>query len=88
MNTCRVCKKLDFEEHPFPLVRYGKRHLAHADCALKRDGPIFFGKLSPYQLENFPVMAARQAGVEPQLRAEIQARPYRSSYRTCLRGAD
>lgn len=76
MNTCRVCKKIDGEKHRYPMVRYGKRHYAHADCGLMRDGAAFFEKLSPYQLSQFPAMAAKAVGLEVQLSAEILARPY------------
>lgn len=79
-NTCRVCGKCTYEKHKYPMIRYGTRHNAHADCGLQRDGAAFFAKLTPYQLHTFPALAAIDAGMLDALRAAIAARPYQPRY--------
>lgn len=63
MNTCRFCK----EQTDAELVKYGVRHYAHADCAMKEVGAAFFDRLTPWQATQFPYFAARRAGHEAAL---------------------
>lgn len=76
LNTCRLCRKASYEDHRYPMVKYGVRHNAHADCALRKWGAAFFGRLTPWQLTQFPVLAASETGLLEALRAAIAARPY------------
>lgn len=68
MNTCRFCKK-DEDEGNFPLIKYGVRHYAHADCGLKAKGAEFFDNLTDWQCTQFPYIAAKKAGVANVLEA-------------------
>ena len=65
MNTCRFCKSWDGGKYGF--VKYGVRHYAHADCALKAKGPAFFDLLQDWQLRQFPYFAAKEAGLADEL---------------------
>jgi hypothetical protein len=85
--TCRLCKKAEFESHQFPMIKYGVRHSAHADCALAKWGMKFFDRLTPWQLTQFPVLAAVEAGLMGELRKAAAARPYAERYRSPLREA-
>ena len=76
LNTCRFCKKAGYEPHRYGMLKYGPRHWAHADCALKKHGGNFFAKLTPYQLSVFPAFAAINASLGEELRQAIEARPY------------
>jgi hypothetical protein len=58
MNTCRFCKEQTDDE----LVKYGVRHYAHAECAMKEVGASFFDRLTPWQATQFPYLAAKRAG--------------------------
>ena len=72
MSTCRFCKQ---DESPggFPLVKYGVRHYAHADCGLAAyDGAGFLDKLTDWQCTQFPYLAAVKHG--PATRADLQLR--------------
>jgi hypothetical protein len=84
MNTCRFCQKASYEDHKYPMVKYGVRHYAHADCALKARGAAFFARLTPWQLTTFPALAAFETDLLDALRAAIAERPYKSTYRSCL----
>ncbi len=56
MNTCRLCKKSNYEA-PEPLLKYGKghRHYVHAHCALKAWGEDgFFERISVHQFGRLP----------------------------------
>ena len=64
MNICRFCK-----EYGDDLVKYGVRHYAHADCAMKEVGAAFFDRLTPWQATKFPYFAAKRAGHEAALEA-------------------
>lgn len=74
-NTCRLCKKADYEPHKYPMIRYAVRHNAHADCALRRWGKEFFARLTPWQLKQFPALAAHECGLLPTLVDAIEERP-------------
>lgn len=67
-NTCRLCNQSDASTN---LVKYGTRHYAHARCALTRWGAAFFGRLSLFALEQFPAIAAAEAGVYEDLKRAI-----------------
>ena len=67
MSTCRFCKK-DEDEGNYPLVKYGVRHYAHADCGLKAQGARFFDNLTDWQCTQFPYLAAKKAGLETVLK--------------------
>ncbi len=65
MNTCRLCKKTNYESYE-ELLRYGKgsRSNAHASCILKRWGPNgFFVKVSRHQYGRVPAMLAQEYGI-------------------------
>lgn len=71
---CRVCK---INSPSNKLVKYGVRHYAHPDCALKKWGASFFDRLTPWQAKHqFPALIAAEYGVTDALlkRAE-QYRP-------------
>ncbi len=74
LQTCRFCHKANFEENKYGMIGYGPRHHAHADCLLKAKGAAIFEKLALWQLESFPYFAAKDAGFENELRAEIAKR--------------
>jgi hypothetical protein len=74
LQTCRLCGVSNFEPHKYPLIRYGRRHSAHADCGLDRWGAKFFDRLRRDQLESFPALAAIDAGLEAELRQVIAGR--------------
>lgn len=69
-NTCRFCKDWKDEGH-YPMVKYGVRHYAHADCALKAKGAEFFDRLSEHQLSQFPYFAAKEAGLAADLEKRL-----------------
>lgn len=69
MNTCRFCK--GFTEERYPLVKYGVRHYAHADCGLKNLGEKFLDKLSRFQISKFPYRAAQEFGLLDNLKARL-----------------
>lgn len=71
-NSCRLCRRPDGNK-----FRYGSRHYAHAECGLKRWGAGFFGKLHLWQLNEFPVFAAKAAGLWPELQRAIAQHPER-----------
>lgn len=73
MNTCRICGSW-FLEGRGPMIKYGPRHYAHADCALKKWGNKFFDKLTPWQLENFPALVASRFDLLAELRQRIESR--------------
>jgi len=68
MNTCRFCGHSDYDrgEH-YPLVKYGVRHYAHADCGLKAKGVAFLDSLTDWQCTRFPYRAAQDFGLLPAL---------------------
>lgn len=72
-NTCRLCKKAGYEPHKYPMIKYSTRHYVHADCALGRWGDSFFGRLTPWQLSQFPALAAFDAGLLENLRSHIES---------------
>ena len=70
MNTCRFCKKSEFDgrqKGKYRLVKYGVRHYAHADCGLKALGAEFFDRLTPWECTQFPYFAAKAAGLAKEL---------------------
>lgn len=72
MSTCRICTKADWNEtEKGPLVKYGVRHYVHAECALKRWGSTFFTRLTLWQLDQFPAIYAKQAGLYDDLEKRI-----------------
>ena len=74
-HTCRLCHKANFEDHKYPMIHYSTRHNVHADCALKRWGAEFFERLTPWQLRQFPALAAIEAGLLDTLREAIARHP-------------
>lgn len=74
MNTCRVCglTNLDHTGSRYPLIKYGVRHYAHADCALRKWGKDFFLRLSRWQASQFPALAAAEFGLLDALRERIK----------------
>lgn len=76
LQTCRLCGDSNFEQrnHKYPLIRYSTRASAHADCGLSRWGAQFFARLTTFQLQQFPIFAAIDAGLETELRAAIANR--------------
>jgi hypothetical protein len=80
MSTCRFCGKDDREdEHGLKLIKYGVRHYAHPDCALKAKGAGFWTLLHDWQLESFPALAAARAGLFESLREAIRGRKERTT---------
>lgn len=73
MNTCRFCKGDDFEGSKYKLIKYAVRHYAHPDCALRKLGAKFFDRLTAYQLERFPALAANSVGLLKELIVRIEA---------------
>lgn len=83
-HICRICKWAEYETtstvagmpkiSPFPFIRYGTRHWAHADCGLKKHGMKFLQGLSTGQVERFPIMACRSAGMPGAISAELTRR--------------
>lgn len=71
INTCRVCHEMTSGH----LIKYGVRHYAHPACALRRWGAAFFDRLLPWQLENFPALAASEVGLYDELVRQIKLRP-------------
>lgn len=63
LNTCRLCRRTSYDRHRYPLIKYGPRHYAHADCGLRKWGKDFFVKLPRHELEAFPALAAADAGL-------------------------
>jgi hypothetical protein len=86
ISTCRLCKKASFDAHKYPMIKYGVRHSAHADCALGKWGVEFFDRLTPWQLTQFPALAAYDAGLLDKLGEAIAARPNVVKYRSPLGG--
>lgn len=68
-NTCRVCKEYTSDT----LIKYGVRHYAHPECALKKWGAPFFDRLHAWQLQNFPAIPAIRAGLYDELVLRINA---------------
>ena len=64
MNTCRLCGNTEYVR---PLIKYGVRHYAHADCALQKWGAAFFDRLKDWQLGQFPALTANKYGLLPAL---------------------
>lgn len=62
-HTCRFCKGQAFD-----LVRFGKRHYAHARCGLEKQGAAFLDTLSISERDNFPLIEAKEFGVLDKLR--------------------
>jgi len=75
-RTCRFCHLTDYPgESPskFKLIKYGVRHYAHPDCALEKLGAKFFDRLTDWQLQTFPALAAQ--GFLAELLARISKQP-------------
>lgn len=73
--SCRFCHDAPLkpgEARRAPLVKYGVRHYAHADCGLKAKGIAFLESLTDWQCTVFPEMAAMAAG--PAIYAELKRR--------------
>ena len=68
MAQCRFCTMWDPK---VPLIKYGVRHYAHAECFLRRKGIAGLKGLSLYQLETFPIMTVLKVGIAPILSAII-----------------
>ena len=68
MNTCRLCGKSEWT-HNSTMIKYGVRHYAHPDCALRKWGAAFFDRILPWQARNFPYLIAVDFGVEKALKA-------------------
>ena len=68
MADCRFCNVFDPK---IPLIKYGVRHYAHAECFLKRKGLDGLRKLPLFQLESFPIMTVLKVGIAPILGALI-----------------
>jgi hypothetical protein len=75
MNTCRFCGKWETDAQGFePTLKYGVRHYAHPDCALKAQGADFFSRLHDWQLDQFPALAAVRHGLYEELCERIRSR--------------
>jgi hypothetical protein len=72
-GTCRLCGDWHEDTAKGALIRYGVRHNAHADCALKKWGAQFFDRLHAWQIENFPALIAARHGLFDELGAQIRA---------------
>jgi hypothetical protein len=46
------------------LIKYSTRHYAHAECAMQKWGCEFFGRIQPWQANNFPYFVAKKYGCE------------------------
>lgn len=74
MNTCRCCKESAEHGPRGPLVKYGVRHYAHAQCAMEKWGASFFDRLTPWQAGHvFPALYASRAGHLDALKARAEA---------------
>ena len=76
LHTCGVCRR--FENEPigskYPMIRYGARSWAHADCGIKKHGMRFLEALSTGQVECFPAMACVSAGLPQAIPVELRRR--------------
>lgn len=70
INTCRLCGNT--EVMTTRLIKYAVRHYVHPKCGLKKWGAGLFARLTLRQLELFPALTAREAGLESELRLAIQ----------------
>lgn len=77
MATCRFCGKYDGQdEHGLDLIKYGVRHYAHPDCLLKAKSAGTWIRLHDWQLGQFPVFAAKRAGLYESLCEAIRGRAH------------
>lgn len=78
LHTCRICHR--FENEPissnYPMIRYGIRSWAHADCGMKKHGMRFLQGLSTGQVERFPFMACIAAGMPQAIPVELRRRSF------------
>lgn len=74
MATCRLCGKSEYDKDasPYGLIHYAVRHYAHADCALEKWGAAFFERLTDWQVEHFPYLAAAKVGLAAELERRIK----------------
>ena len=72
MNACRLCTPAPIRSKYGDAIRYGVRHYAHAECALRKWGAEFFDRLSPWQLGEFPYFAAKDFGLTDELTKRIR----------------
>lgn len=54
LQTCRLCKKSNFETPYEAIVKYGVRHYAHFACGLKRWGAEFLDRIPQHQIGLIP----------------------------------
>lgn len=80
MSTCRVCGNYGSPSGS-PMIKYSTRHYAHADCALRKWGAAFFDRLTPWQLRQFPALAAAEAGLFDELERRVNALPAKEEIR-------
>lgn len=73
MNGCRLCTNAPIVSKYGDPIKYGVRHYAHAECGLRRWGAAFFDRLQPWQLANFPLMAAFEFGVVEEFTRRLDA---------------
>lgn len=60
MHTCRFCGVIEHGVREARMVRYGRRHWAHATCYLDRRG---IAGLSRSQLASMPYRALKERGL-------------------------
>lgn len=56
MNSCRLCKKADYETPLENLIKYSVRHYVHLSCALAKWGNSFLDRLHDHQIEQLPFL--------------------------------
>jgi hypothetical protein len=77
-KTCAFEKTCPYQNKDHePWVRYGARRNAHARCLLREKGAAAFDLLSLNDLENFPALAAHDAGLLKVLEQKIRERKKR-----------
>ncbi len=78
LHTCRICHRLENEPRSssYPMIRYGVRSWAHADCGMNKHGMHFLQGLSTGQVERFPFMACLMAGLPQAIPVELRRRAF------------
>lgn len=77
LTTCRVCGE---QEINGSMIKYGVRHYAHPKCGLEKWGVEFLDRLHGWQLDAFPALVAKRAGLlDALMERALNARQARSN---------
>lgn len=72
-NTCRLCHEFKCDHHTGPMLRYSKRHYAHARCGCVRWSREWLDKQPKHVIEQFPYFLAKDLGIEDYIRGRLKA---------------